>query len=324
MISSISLPGTHDSAAINPTWITPYSCHDSNLTQQLESGVRLLDIRLQITWVGEDLGSDNEFRLMTCHSDVDPAGVGSNVFQTFDSALLECSDFLRAHPSEFIAMFIKVDQWVNVAPQTQISAIDEVATHMLWYDNIWKGSDYPSLGDVRGHIYVLNRTGFDHPAFSTPPLSWPNNSQFAYLPATQNGQFDIYVQDKWENTSEYEKFGLWKNMVEYDLDHDRAIAMNFASGTRPDPTGSLPLGVYIQEDVISYIGAYSVSSRPTNLGWCLFDYENKLYGVRYFGNYFSVNVVDLWVDVNFGWERYPTAFFVNDRKMPAEDPATGK
>jgi hypothetical protein len=45
LLSSINLPGSHDSAAINRFISTPYACQISSITEQLEQGVRVLDIR---------------------------------------------------------------------------------------------------------------------------------------------------------------------------------------------------------------------------------------------------------------------------------------
>ncbi|PXA96038.1 hypothetical protein DMC18_02640 [Caulobacter sp. D5] len=165
LIGDINLPGTHDSAAIDKKKVTPYSCHYRTITQQLEAGVRLLDVRLMIK---TNPSGPPAYTFMTCHGNV---GLGheAHVYQTFHSLLVECRDFLAAYPSEFIAMSLKIDDQ-NAVPDADmpavLTALDAVLANELIAPS-WPTAMLP-LATMRGKIYLLDRIV---PACSTPTAS---------------------------------------------------------------------------------------------------------------------------------------------------------
>lgn len=89
-LTELSIPGTHDSCS-RVGWIGNYAkCQDINLTQQLEDGIRFLDIRCR----------DHNNELSIYHGQVDQNMNFSNVID-------QCSEFLAKSPNECILMCVK-------------------------------------------------------------------------------------------------------------------------------------------------------------------------------------------------------------------------
>jgi hypothetical protein len=286
-IGDINLPGTHDSAAINPHTHTPWACHTSTITEQLNNGVRVLDVRLQVDPAPlVNPGDPPSFNFNTCHGNFG-AGVDLHVYQSLTSLLIECSNFLTVYTSEFIAMSVKIDDWGGV-PDADIPAVlTALKDTLTTYAPITlPGSAMPLLQDVRGKIYLLDRitpplldprrkpplpsaiarrvAAFDF----GPPLDIPDNTPGALLPPVPGRAFEVYVQDKYEdlrlNDPSTEKLALFE--VAIPNKPTGGLLINFASATR------LKLfGVYIQVGVIRFIDA----TRPAVLGWSLFDYASE-------------------------------------------------
>ncbi len=285
LIGDINLPGTHDSAAINSTIHTPYACHYRSITEQLEAGVRLLDVRLIIDAVPAGPHSPATWEFYTCHGST---GLNSraHVYQSLVSLLVECHDFLYAHPSEFIAMSLKIDDQNGVA-DTDLPGVLKALTNVLANHNVgpWQG-DMPSLDTVRKRVYLLDRI---IPALLDPnrkppldpvvaqqvaafsfgvSLDIPDNTPGVLLPATKGRNFPIYVQDMYEDLPIIDpgaqKYALYVAAIP-NKPAD-GLLINFASATR------LKLGgVYIQDQVVGYFD----KNRPTASGWSLFDYEDQ-------------------------------------------------
>lgn len=99
-LSELTIPGTHDSAAVNDTPGLPDTARaqTTSITTQLEHGVRFLDLRLR-----EGPTYDPNDPLVPAHGPVlQPGSVGS-IFG-------ELRDFLSAHPHEMILVSIKHEE----------------------------------------------------------------------------------------------------------------------------------------------------------------------------------------------------------------------
>ena len=134
LLSSISIPGSHDSGSIRKGGIFEFS-HTQNLTieQQLLSGVRFFDIRLGFK--KGKLGIYHGFLYQKV---------------TFDDVIKVCKDFLAAHPTETILMSIKHEHGDSVTTAV-VEKIQEEPS--LWYT----ANSNPTLGQVRGKIVLFNR-----------------------------------------------------------------------------------------------------------------------------------------------------------------------
>ena len=291
-ICNINIPGTHDSAAINRYTKTPYACHYHTLSEQLRSGVRLLDIRLSVH------EKNGNYTFNTCHGNLG-SSIGLNEYQSLPSALDECKTFLVANSSEFIAMSLKVDAWNSTSNK---NAAYTALENLLAKYPVYKSSSMPNLSGVRGHIYLLNRMNND--ISLGVPISVPDNTMGS-LEGKVAGKrdFDFYVQDKYTDlgsNAEKEKYKLFIDAMEKAVPD--LMVYNFASGVQ-----KVLMGVYIMNLVLQYFGSKQLAVRPKLLGWMLFDYISTNYNTDTYG---SINVIELIISSNFNYDGYQKTFEV--------------
>ena len=289
LLCDISLPGTHDSAAINSSIHTPYACHYTTLTQQMEAGARMLDIRISVNKSG------STYSFMTCHGDV-----GDNEYQSLSSAFDEFASFLQSNRSEALVVSLKVDDWNGndgSKPQVYQALIQLLTRYPILIER-----DSIALRDARSRIYLLNRITSDL-QFGVP-IAIPDNTKGQWVAGNPNRGFDVYVQDRYEDLPfvgyEDEKLKLFTDAI--GMKAGGMALVNFASATY------LKLyGVYIMGGLLRYLGKNAAKLRPQKMGWSLFDYETTSYQTD---RYSFVNCLQLVVSSNFGYQGFENAFKV--------------
>ncbi|GAB3442988.1 hypothetical protein GCM10027570_10640 [Streptomonospora sediminis] len=151
-LAALSIPGTHDTMAYDASIIS--LTQESPLPEQLDAGVRALDIRTRH------------------HNDAFPIHHGSEYLHAnFADVVAATTDFLRAHPGETVLMRVKqehtaegntrsyqqtLDWYINGNPQTR----DRLQQH-LWRPPAGYDGRIPTLGEVRGRIVILQDFGAD-------------------------------------------------------------------------------------------------------------------------------------------------------------------
>ena len=177
LLSNMSIPGTHDSAAIN-TGIPFATTQTMSIPQQLASGVRYLDLRCK-----EEGGV-----LKMYHGPID---LGATLIQ-----ILEMLDkFLKSNSSEAI-----ITQVTDEASSSNfVSAFQSTpAADNGRFDKIFVlGTTTPKLGDVGGRIQLVRR--FPSPDWSAGidvSKGWQNNNPnfTIVLP----GGLTLTIQDEYE------------------------------------------------------------------------------------------------------------------------------
>ena len=302
-IADINLPGSHDAAAIKLDGNSSYACHDKTITGQLESGIRILDIRLKVK------GDSPNYSFVTCHGDVFGGSWGFNEFQSFSSVLVECKNFLYKYPSEFIVMSLKIDDWNSKEDRVNVYT----ALHSLLFSDTAKYPIYstadtnlPKLGNVRGKIYLVNRIYNSSNEFGVP-LAIPDKQSAMIAPVKSLRSFPIYVQDQYEglaSPAEETKLDLVEKTFDKKRRDDGVVVLNFATGRE----GLLNLSkVYIQDKLLAYFGAKTAAERTVSLGWILFDYESWAYKTDVYTN---LDIVKVIIASNFNYSEYPAKFRV--------------
>jgi 1-phosphatidylinositol phosphodiesterase len=185
-ISELSIPGTHESCAIVPAWNA--QCQASTIIQQLNSGARFLDIRLQIA------GSSGDNYLTAFHDSI-PELIH------FGEILQECLQFLEANPTEFILMSVKnegdtTNQFQDLLMDTYLNKVK---------DKCYLGNEFPTVDEVRGKIVLFSRYIYPNPSAPLPDpcvkygidcRPWFDNTTFTInrvLPLSP-----IHVQDHYQ------------------------------------------------------------------------------------------------------------------------------
>ena len=292
LICDISMPGTHDSAAINRDHDYPATCHNVSLTEQLDNGARVLDIRIKV------IKSDDGYTFKTCHGDGP-----DNEYQPLPEALDAFARFLAQNPTEMIAVSLKIDDWNgNKDDKTNVCASLSalLASYPVFTDNL---TDVPPLSQVRGKLYLLNRITSDL-QFGVP-IDWSDNTSGSWAKDNGDRSFNVYVQDQYEDLpftgQSAAKLTLFTDALSQK--QSGAMLINFASATY-----FLAGKVSINSGFMGWLGENSASGRPAVLGWSLWNYESNYYQTSAYG---FMNVMQLIISANTAYQSCPDVFSVS-------------
>lgn len=137
LLSSLSLPGTHDSASNGPGGILVRNQRKS-IRDQLLSGIRFLDIRARLY--------QGDFAI---HHDL----VYLN--KNFADVLRETTEFLKQYPSETIYMRVK-QEYSKESDDEFANRFERYLEELADYGLIYMASNRnPRLGDTRGKLVFL-------------------------------------------------------------------------------------------------------------------------------------------------------------------------
>lgn len=147
-LSSLSIPGTHDTMTYGMVDNEKLQCQNWNLSMQMEAGVRYFDIRARL--------EDDELRIYHAN--------GFTGF-TYTDVLLAMFSFLDRNPSEAIIMRLKeegkpigdkntktFEEAFNYYRHESTQTADGAEKHLFLYDRI---TPLPTLGELRGKIFLL-------------------------------------------------------------------------------------------------------------------------------------------------------------------------
>lgn len=147
-ISEINLPGTHNSCTKKVQFGILSKCHNLTITEQLNIGVRFLDVRVEVF----------HNKLKTVHSITDcynPHAFGQKLL--LDNVIDDCKSFLELNPDETIIVCIKRDDGVSSSETFDVLFESYIKNDPVWY----KENRIPLLGEVRGRLVLANRCGYD-------------------------------------------------------------------------------------------------------------------------------------------------------------------
>ena len=147
-ISEINIPGTHNSCAKKVQYSYFSKCHDLSIYEQLEIGVRFLDVRIE---------KDGK-KLKTVHSIADCyAPHAKKKKLLLDYVLDDCKNFLKSNPSETIILCIKRDDGASSEETFDLLYENYIKNDPLWFTE----NRIPCLGEVRGKMVFFNRCHVD-------------------------------------------------------------------------------------------------------------------------------------------------------------------
>lgn len=210
-LSRITLPGTHNSAALHEPLAGTAKCQNLDLTEQLAAGVRYLDLRCRHT--------GDSFALH--HGMVDQR-------QTFDSAIAGVAAFLKKNPSECVLVSVKEEHTPTGNTRTfeDTFAATVAKTPGLW----WPGTAIPTLGEVRGKLVLVRRFPAAKP-LGIDASRWPDNTAFQTATLAVQDAYQVSAPDtKWQ------KIETALTAARGDRDGTR-LHLNYASGYQPGAFG---------------------------------------------------------------------------------------
>ncbi|KAK6876092.1 1-phosphatidylinositol phosphodiesterase [Candida tropicalis] len=256
-ISQLSIPGTHNSAACHVA-LPSVQCQGATVTEQLEHGVRFLDVRVGKLFLGNDVKD-----LQVIHGKF-PVKIPFPLKLT--DTLNEVYKFLQHNSSETVIVSIKQegsDDWDNKN--------DEFGK-LIWEryvnpnkDKWYLHTDIPRVGDARGKAILFRRFGVQDEnlkkEFGISASFWSYNT-------TDEDRGQFAVQDFCEVNSaadlpkkiDYVKT-FAKRSQEYTSGKDDKLFLNFTSGSNfydqqcwPQPVSQAMIDGNIQDTFKKGVG----------------------------------------------------------------------
>ncbi|MFF3247652.1 phosphatidylinositol-specific phospholipase C [Streptomyces sp. NPDC002870] len=138
-LAQLTIPGTHDSGArFGGLWA---QCQNTTIADQLNSGIRFLDVRCRITGDSFAIHHGAAFQNMM-----------------FGDVLIACRDFLNARPSETVLMRLK-QEYSEESDAAFRRVFDIYLDGKGWRPLFRIGDGLPALGEARGKVVLLADNG---------------------------------------------------------------------------------------------------------------------------------------------------------------------
>lgn len=260
-LSRISIPGTHDSGARCEPLSGTAKCQNATIAEQLDCGVRLLDIRCRHI--------NNSFDIY--HG-------ATNQHLTFREALDQVTGFLHANPGECVILSVKEESTPSAATRSFEATFDSyVATDS---ERWWLGMSVPILHTVRGKIVLLRRFG----ALAGKGINattWPDNTTFLAN--------NLRVQDAYQagdNTTKWKHIGNALSSAFADNNAD-ILHLNFASGYQPGLFG-LPDITAVSDMINPLLAGYFGKAPRGHYGCVLMDFADAKRSALIYNTNFTI------------------------------------
>ncbi|MFE4451873.1 phosphatidylinositol-specific phospholipase C [Streptomyces sp. NPDC056796] len=138
-LRNLTIPGSHDSGArFGGPWT---ECQNTTIAEQLNSGIRFLDVRCRITGDSFAIHHGASYQNMM-----------------FGDVLIACRDFLRQRPSETVLMRVK-QEYSEESDAAFRRIFDDYLDGRGWRSLFHLGSTLPDLGGARGGVVLLADNG---------------------------------------------------------------------------------------------------------------------------------------------------------------------
>ena len=209
-ITSLSIPGTHDSGATCSVAEVAGICQDLSIGDQLTLGARFLDIRLK--GVNDVLQVYHGF-------------IKQNL--AFSEVLKQCYAFLDAHPSETILFSVKKEE----NPDNCTKGFEELLKGEIDGKRFILNGLPSRLGDARGKIILLSR--YADATIGLPSYDGWQDPGRADAPNTFDyacGSLNVHVQDHYQLLDAETKWGEALAAIDYASSHPDELTLNFFSG----------------------------------------------------------------------------------------------
>ncbi len=246
-LSQFSIPGTHDSGARFEPIAGTAKCQNSTLAEQLNFGVRFLDIR--------------------CRHINDAFAVyhgSASQNMTFREVLDQVAGFLHANPSECVILSVKEESTSSGTTRTFEATFD---SYVAAYPAKWSlGTSVPALGAVRGKIVLLRRFSATE-SKGINATTWPDNTTF-----TAN---NLSVQDHYQvgdTATKWSRIGNALSSAFADT-HADILHLNFASGYKQGLYG-LPDITTVSDSINPLLAGYFSRALRGHYGCVLMDFAD--------------------------------------------------
>jgi 1-phosphatidylinositol phosphodiesterase len=205
-LTSLSIPGSHDSAAFHSLADVAGKCQDASIAEQLSYGVRFFDVRLR--------NEDNS--LLVYHGFV-------NQGMTFSTLLSPIYSFLKDHPKECLLLSAKKEQDDKGSSKSFEAVLKETieANPSYW---VIDAALPETIGAVRGKIVLLSR-------YDSPTIGIDASAPSGWLDPKEASSANTFTIDKATKIRVQDHYKLLDNQTKWS----EAIALlsEAASSTEP-------------------------------------------------------------------------------------------
>lgn len=243
-IADISIPGSHDAAASKCQKNSRMQCQQHTIAEQLNTGVRYFDIRLEkgddglyLTHGGRDCFFNDE-RL------------------SFAMVRDWIDGFLYSNPGEAVVLQVMVQD------KDKSAAEEMVCDQMREWDRVYRGEDWrdpvlPELGELRGKVLFISRLtslkGIGQRTFKSgnrwfglDAKNWRQGSRYTSRPTVNGKHYELWTQDRfaiggpakmrWIEGSIFGKRGgAQARRDAAQARGKKALVVSYTSCTVPDP-----------------------------------------------------------------------------------------
>ena len=197
LLSDLYLPGTHDSATKYVDLAFFARCQALSIKQQLEVGVRYLDIRLGFDSQGDKDTLAFYHGFCQCRNGAFPWSKPLDL----DDVLSECYEFLSNNKTETIIFAVKQERGLD-NEQFQTMLLSKIVQSVeYWY----LSETMPTLDECRGKLVLVRRFDKIPANLKTPmgiPFLWTDQGDFEQTPLAFNiepqADFRLIVQDRYK------------------------------------------------------------------------------------------------------------------------------
>ncbi|MGW2274899.1 phosphatidylinositol-specific phospholipase C [Streptomyces yangpuensis] len=188
-LQRMTLPGTHDSGATKGGLYV--ACQNTSIAQQLDSGIRFLDVRCRVTGGSFAIHHGSFFQDLM-----------------FGDVLVACRNFLAAHPGETVLMRLK-QEYSTDGDATFRAVFDDYLDNRGWRPLFRIADALPTLGQARGKVVLLADNGG--------------------LPGLRYGDGNVFdIQDDW-NAEPFAKRGKIENHLRKAVQQPGKLFVNYVS-----------------------------------------------------------------------------------------------
>lgn len=260
-IADISIPGSHDAAAAKCQKNSRTQCQQHTIAEQLNTGVRYFDIRLE-------KGDDG---LYLTHG-------GRDCFfndERLSFAMVQdwIDGFLFANPGEAVILQIMVQD------KDKLGTEEMVLDRMRAWDRVYRGKDWrnpvlPELGALRGKVLFISRLsslkGMSQRTlksgrrwFGLDASKWRQGSSYTSRRAVNGKHYELWTQDRfaiggrakmrWIEGSVFSsRKGAQARRDAAQARGKKALVVSYTSCTVPDPHGAAR---YVRNRLLPRLGA---------------------------------------------------------------------
>lgn len=260
-LSTISIPGTHDSATQYVSLSYIFRCQDISIREQLDNGYRYLDMRLVLK--GDDIILKHNFAACKETSSLFSKAL------TLDDVLIDVYAFLVQNPTETVIMCMKAENGKDDLSTLRVLLDKRIeAQKEKWYlENV-----IPTLDEVRGKIVLATRIKGDDRGLNFRWIEQGDRTvlEVPHAKSSINETSSLYVQDRY-NFDTIDKINAIKYSLENCLASDDTFYLNFTSTSG---SGKVGHPKKYSDSINKYMLTYPLKAR-TSYGIIIVDFATR-------------------------------------------------